>query len=133
MQQTLLIIGAAILGGLGLAHLIFTFSGNKFEAKDHAVTKAMKSSSPKISRDTTMWKAWIGFNASHSLGAILVAAFYIPLAVNHLSIIQQSLWFTILPILVSLSYLLLAKQYWFNLPLFGISISSLCFISAALL
>jgi hypothetical protein len=133
MQQSLLIIGAAIFGCLGLLHLIYTFSGNKFEARDPAVTAAMKSSSPLISRDTSMWKAWIGFNASHSLGAMLVAGVYIPLAANHLSIIQQSLWFTVLPILVGVSYLLLAKRYWFNIPFIGISISTLCFVVAALL
>lgn len=133
MQQSLLIMGAAIFGCLGLLHLIYTFSGNKFEARDSSVTAAMKSSSPFISRDTTMWKAWLGFNASHSIGAMLVAAVYIPMAVEYLSIIQQSLWFTVLPILISVSYLLLAKRYWFNIPFIGISISTLCFIFAALL
>ena len=41
----------------------------------------MKQTSPVLTKDTTVWDAWVGFNASHSIGAMLVAAFYIPLAV----------------------------------------------------
>ena len=133
MQQYLLIIGATIFGILGSAHLIFTFYGSKFEAKDRAVTQAMKETSPRISVDTTMWKAWIGFNGSHSLGAMLFAAIYVPLAGMQLSLIQQSIWFSILPIVVGLSYLLLAYRYWFKVPFWGIFVANMCFIIAALI
>ncbi|GAC39799.1 hypothetical protein GPSY_4188 [Paraglaciecola psychrophila 170] len=53
-------------------------------------------------------KAWKGFNASHSLGAILLPAVYIPITINHIYIIQQSLGLTLLPILVGVSYMLLS-------------------------
>jgi hypothetical protein len=32
----------------------------------------MKSISPMLTRETTMWKAWIGFNASHSSGITFI-------------------------------------------------------------
>jgi hypothetical protein len=66
--------------------------------------KAMKATSPVLTKETTLWNAWIGFNASHSLGAMLVAAFYIPLTVNYFDIIQQSVWFTFLPVVIGISY-----------------------------
>ncbi|RKZ62330.1 MAG: hypothetical protein DRQ44_11085, partial [Gammaproteobacteria bacterium] len=94
IEQTLLIIGAAIFGILGAAHLLFTFFTNKFNAFDKSVTKAMKSTSPVLAKETTMWNAWIGFNASHSFGAMLVTAFYVPLVVTNMAFIRESMWFS---------------------------------------
>ncbi|AGH45968.1 hypothetical protein C427_3863 [Paraglaciecola psychrophila 170] len=61
-----------------------------------------------ISSQISILKAWKGFNASHSLGAILLPAVYIPITINHIYIIQQSLGLTLLPILVGVSYMLLS-------------------------
>ncbi len=133
IEQILLIIGAAIFGILGTAHLLFTFFTNKFNAFDKSVTEAMKSTSPVLTKETTMWHAWIGFNASHSLGAMLVAAFYIPLVVTNMAFIRESMWFSILPVFIGVAYLLLAKKYWFKIPFIGIFISTICFTGAAIL
>ncbi len=133
IEQTLLIIGAAIFGILGTAHLLFTFFTNKFNAFDKSVTKAMKSTSPVLTKETTMWNAWVGFNASHSLGAMLVAAFYVPLVITNMAFIRESIWFSILPVIVGVAYLLLAKKYWFKIPFIGILISTICFTGAAIL
>lgn len=76
---------------------------------------------------------WIGFNASHSLAAMLLAAVYVPLALNHFVLIQGSLWFSLLPVVVASAYLILAARYWFNKPFMGILISLSCFIGSALL
>jgi len=90
IEQILLIVGASIFGILGTIHLVYTFYSNRFNAFDPAVTKAMKNTSPILTKETTIWNAWVGFNASHSLGAILVAAFYIPLALSYMELIQES-------------------------------------------
>ncbi len=129
-EQILLITGASIFGLLGLIHLFYTFFSHKFNAFDPAVTQAMKKTSPVISKETSIWAAWVGFNASHSLGAILVAAFYIPMAASHIALIQQSLWFSLLPSITGLCYLILAKKYWFKIPFVGILIATICFVLA---
>jgi len=133
MEQTLIIIGASIFGLLGTLHLIFTLFTNRFEAYDPIVTEAMKSTSPILTKETTIWNAWVGFNASHSLGAMLVAGFYIPLTLWYFDVIQQSAWFSNLPVLIGIFYLILAKKYWFKIPFVGILISTVCFIAAAIL
>jgi len=133
MAQILLIIGASIFGILGTVHLLYTFFTNKFEAYDAAVTEAMKGTSPILTKETTIWSAWVGFNASHSLGAMLVAAVYIPLAASYFQIILQSLWFSTLPVIIGLSYLVLAKKFWFKIPFVGVLISTICFVGAAVL
>ena len=133
IEQILLIVGASIFGVLGAVHLAYTFYSNKFNAFDPAVTKAMKGTSPILTKETTMWDAWIGFNASHSLGAILVAVFYVPLALSHMEVIRETAWFSFLPVIIGLSYLALAKRYWFMIPFIGILISTACFLGAAVL
>lgn len=133
MAQILLILGASIFGILGTVHLLYTFFTNKFEAHDPNVTEAMKGTSPILTKETSVWNAWVGFNASHSLGAMLVAAFYIPLSTSYFHIIQQSVWFSSLPVLIGLSYLILAKKYWFRIPFLGVLISTLCFAGSAVL
>lgn len=132
MAQILLITGAAIFGILGTIHLLYTFFTHKFDPYDLSVKAAMQGTSPVLTRETTIWKAWIGFNASHSLGAMLFAAFYIPLALWHFTLIQQSSWFIWLPVVAGFSYLFLAKKYWFRIPFTGILIATICFINAAI-
>jgi len=133
ISQVLYIIGASIFGFLGFIHLIFTFFTKKFEAYDPEVTLTMKSTSPVITKTTTLWRAWIGFNASHSLGAIFFAAIYIPLVSSNMQLLINNNWFAVLPSMIGFSYLLLAKNYWFKIPLIGILISTICFISAFVL
>ncbi len=132
-EQILIIIGASIFGILGFIHLIYTFYTNKFNARKSSVTEAMKTTSPVLTKETTMWDAWIGFNASHSLGAILVAAFYIPLVILDMAVIIEFKWFSILLVLIGFSYLALAKKYWFKIPFVGVFIATCCFTVAAVL
>ena len=133
LEQILIIIGAAIFGLLGVVHLLYTFFTPKFNAHNPDVTEAMKNTSPVLTKETTLWDAWIGFNASHSFGAIMVAAFFIPLAVFNFDVISQSLWFSTLPVMIACSYLILAKKYWFKIPFYGIMLSSICFIIASII
>ena len=93
----------------------------------------MKDTSPVLTKETTMWDAWVGFNASHSFGAMLVTAFYVPLTLTNMEVIRENSWFSILPVVIGLSYLALAKKYWFKIPFIGILISTVCFIGAAVL
>lgn len=132
-EQVLLVVGASIFGLLGAVHLLFTLFTDKFEAFDPSVTEAMKGTSPNLTKDTSVWDAWVGFNASHSLGAMLIAAFYVPLAIWHMEAIAGSLWFSLLPVVAGLSYLALAWRYWFRIPFVGILLSTLCFAGAAIL
>ena len=131
MEQVLIIVGSAIFGLLGISHLIYTHFTNKLHPTDASVIDTMKSCDLVLTRETSLWKAWIGFNSSHSLGAIFFAAIYIPLAVINFEVIEESLWFSWLPVLVGISYTLLARLYWFQIPFTGILMATVCFLSAA--
>ena len=131
--RILIILGASIFGVLGGLHLAYTFFSNKFLPRERAVAEAMKATSPLITRDTTMWDCWVGFNASHSLGAILLAAVYLLLATQHMELLAQSRSFILLAVGASASYLWPAHAYWFRIPFIGIALASACFVAAAIL
>jgi hypothetical protein len=65
MAATLLMLASAgILLVLGSAHLVYTFFGTKLLPRDGELQKRMSEVSPVITRETTMWRAWIGFKAT---------------------------------------------------------------------
>lgn len=80
-----------------------------------------------------MWKAWIGFNASHSLGALLFAAVYGYLAAFELTFLLSSTFLVCLSLAVLGSYLILARLYWFKAPFLGILVSTAMFTIGYLL
>jgi hypothetical protein len=132
VAQALILIGASVFGILGILHFAYTFFTNKFDARDALTTVAMKATSPILTRRTSMWDAWIGFNASHSLGIVLFAAIYLVLAGGHMSALRQSPGLVWLAVAWSGAYLALAKRYWFRTPLIGIATAGTCFALAAL-
>lgn len=133
IEQILLLIGAAIFGVLGTIHLIYTFLTNKFMPRKQEVVEAMKETSLVLTKETTMWKAWIGFNASHSLGAIVFSVFYILLSIQHMDVINETKGFIWLAVINSFAYLFLAKKYWFTIPFIGILMATVSFSITAFL
>ena len=69
--RILMVLSASIILKLGVAHLIYTFWGPNLMPRDPALQISMRQISPVITKETTMWRAWVGFNASHSMGLIL--------------------------------------------------------------
>ena len=128
--QILMVASAGILLVLGSLHLVYTFAGSKLTPRDPALRLSMAQVSPVISRETTMWKAWVGFNASHSFGAILFGLVY-----GHLAIVQPAMLFAS-PFLLGVGLamlgglLALGKAYWFSIPFRGIAISFACYVAA---
>ena len=80
-----------------------------------------------------MWKAWIGFNASHSLGAMLFAAFYGYLAIFELDFLLSTPYLVALSLITLGFYLVLARSFWFKVPFMGIAFSTMMFAVGFLL
>lgn len=132
MGQVLLIVGSLIFGFLGSVHLIYTFYSKKFEPYNNDTKKSMEESTLVLTKETSVWNAWVGFNTSHSFGAILIALFFIPLSIFNNEVIQNSQWFSILPSLIGVCYLILAVKYWFKIPAVGILLATFCFMASAI-
>lgn len=120
IAPALVVASSAIVLFLGLLHLLYTFRGPKLHPRDAALATRMKEVSPVISRETTMWKTWVGFNASHSLGAIFFGLIYGYLALAQGPFLFQSAFLLLLGLGVLASYVFLAKVYWFSIPFRGI-------------
>ena len=133
VEKALLLTGSSILLILGTLHMKYTFFSSKFQPRNIQAENEMKNTSPKLTRETTMWNAWIGFNASHSLGAIYFGIINIVLVINFFSVVQESLVLSLFNIAILLFYLFLAKRFWFKIPLMGILVSTICFMAAHVL
>jgi hypothetical protein len=92
--------------------------------RDRDLKARMQEVSPVITRETTMWKAWIGFNASHSYGAILFGAVYGYLSLAHSAFLFRSAFLLSLGLLLLGGYAFLGKRYWFSVPFRGILLAT---------
>lgn len=133
LSKILWISGASIFLVLGTIHLCYTFFTTKFDPRNKNLIDEMKDTSPRLTNETTMWKTWIGFNASHSSGAIFIGLINIILAIENFSILENSFLLSFCTIVTSVFYLWLAKKYWFSIPFTGILIATACFIVSPLL
>ena len=114
---------AAVIGLLGALNLLYTFSGKKLRPRDTHLERQMNLVSPEISRHTTMWRAWVGFNASHAIGALLFASVYGYLGLRHAEFLFASRFLVLLGMAYLLAMAWLGKRYWFVVPFVGIVIS----------
>jgi len=127
--NTLVLISAALVGLLGAAHLLITLRGPKLLPRDPSLKPAMERVSPKITRQTTMWRAWMGFNFSHSMGALLFGLVYGYLALFQGALLFQTVFLQALGLVTLVSYVALARLYWFVTPLIGTSLALLCYLA----
>lgn len=133
LPAVLMAASAFIVGALGLAHLVFTFFGPRLRPRDPALVEAMDRVHPGITRQTTIWKMWIGFNASHSLGAILFGLVYGYLALARGDVLFGSTFLLATGLATLSAFALLARRYWFTTPFLGVSLSLLLYLAAAAL
>ena len=123
MERILLICGCGIFLVLGSVHIWLTFRSDKFDSRDQELNDRMRTINLVLTRQTTMWKAWVGFNASHSLGAMLYGTIYIVLALENYAYLRSSLALNALLVAVPIAYLALAIRYWFRTPRNGIALA----------
>lgn len=118
---------------LGTIHLYYTFFTNKFSARDHSTVDQMKKAYPVITKKTSMWKAWIGFNASHSIGAMYFGGINLLLAISFFEFLESHWPLPVLTSLVSLFYLFLGFRFWFDIPRAGTIVAAICYLAATII
>jgi hypothetical protein len=130
IARVLMVFSASIILTLGVAHLVVTFWGPKLTPRDPALQVSMSQISLVITRETTVWRAWVGFNASHAMGLILFGLIYGFLAIAHSQLLFQSPFLLIVGLAMLGGFFVLSKVYWFSVPFTGISISLACYIAS---
>jgi len=128
MIETLLVCGGSIYLILGSLHALFTLwdlrDPRRLVPDNPAVAAAMAASRVRLARGgTTMWKAWVGFNFSHSLGALLFGTLSTLAGLSFDAATLPSGALLALA-LISLIYLILAVLYWFRIPIAGAAVAT---------
>ncbi|MGO9346118.1 MAG: LIC_13387 family protein [Terriglobales bacterium] len=128
--KILMVLSASIVFTLGVLHLVYTFWGPKLTPREPTLQISMSQIAPVITRETTMWRCWVGFNASHSMGLILFGLVFGFLAWAHSPMLFQSPFLLAVGLAILGGLVVLCKLYFFRAPLIGISISLACFVAS---
>ena len=132
MVAILLILGGAVFGVLGGLHAIslcwICTTRDDLSLLILQLPTRWANSAVRLSGGgTDMWRAWIGFNFSHSVGVLLFAALAIGAGAR---IRTPPVGIIAALTLIGGVYLALALRYWFRVPAIGIAIGTGCFAAA---
>ena len=130
VAKLFMVASAGILLSLGVIHLVYTFWGPKLTPRDPALQLSMSQIAPVITKETTMWRVWVGLNASHSMGLILLGLIYGFLAIGHGELLFQSPYLLLVGLAMVGGVSVLGKVYWFSIPFAGVSISLACYVAS---
>jgi hypothetical protein len=128
-----MVLSASIMFVLGAVHLSYTLLGPNLTPRDPALQIRMGEISPVITKETTMWRCWVGFNASHSIGLMLFGLVFGFLAWAHWQLLFQSPFLLVVGLAVLVGFVALCKVYFFSVPLIGVSTSLACYVASVVL
>jgi len=80
----------------------------------------------------SLWRAWLGFNISHGLGAFAFGLLVLLVAVDEPELLERSQEIALAVLALSATYLLVALRFWFWLPALVVATSTSCFAIATL-
>eukprot|EP01130_Rhizamoeba_saxonica_P015107 TRINITY_DN671_c0_g2_i1.p1 TRINITY_DN671_c0_g2~~TRINITY_DN671_c0_g2_i1.p1 ORF type:complete len:149 (+),score=8.77 TRINITY_DN671_c0_g2_i1:19-465(+) len=128
ITKTLIASGAGIIGIFCCSHAMYTLYDDfirptYFTPVSKEIEKSLKGEQLKLAPGTDFWKAWIGFNYSHSLGGILFSGLVLRLIIKEdIESLRE-----LMPVIcfVPLVYAALAKRYWFDKVFHGLGLAFL--------
>src|SRR5271163_819964 len=125
-----MLLSASITFTLGVVHLVYTFRGAMLWPRDPTLQISMSQIAPVITNETTMWRCWVGFNASHSLGLILFGLVFGYLALAHGELLFRSPFLLVVGLAMLGGLVVLCRAYFFSAPLAGVGISLACYLAS---
>lgn len=137
LARYLFLAGAAPFLVLGTLHVLATplAPGDRkgLSPRDPALAEAMRATTPLLTRRIDVWMGWVGFNLSHSLGAIAFGAFVAAIGLTPGAFAAFASVGVPLATLVAAAYLALGLRYWFRTPILGCALSFACFVASWIL
>jgi hypothetical protein len=128
--RILMVLSASISFTLGIVHFVYTFWGPNLTPRDPALEISMSQISPVITKETTMWRAWVGFNATHSMALILFGLIFGFLALAHSELLFRSPFLLVVGLATLGGLVVLCKVYFFRAPLIGVCVSLACYVAS---
>jgi hypothetical protein len=134
IAKYLLDFGGGVFVLLGLLHAIYTYLDigrpRRLVPHDLGVAQAMAESNLRLSgTGTTMWRAWVGFNFSHSIGVVLFGTLCMGTGFV-LGTMVLPAWILFVLVVAASIYLVVAQLYWFRIPVAGIAVATICLLIA---
>jgi len=123
-----MVLSASIVLTLGVLHLFSTFWSQGLTPRDPALQISMSQTSPIMTRQTTMWRCWLGFNTSHSMGLILFGLIYGYLALAQSQLLFRSPFLLVVGLVMLGCLIVICKLYFFRTPLIGVTASFVFYI-----
>jgi hypothetical protein len=80
-----------------------------------------------LTKRVDVWRGWVGFNLSHSLGAVAFGAFALAVGRSADSFAAQAAVCGPLAVAVSGAFLSIGVRYWFRTPIVGCAVAFACF------
>ena len=134
ISRYLFLAGALPFVFLGTVHALVTpltpAESKGLSPRTAALRDAMTSETLLLTRRTTLWLTWVGFNLSHSLGVVAFGLVVLLIGRTSAAFASQASVFVPLAVAVSGAYLVLAARYWFRTPLAGCALSFVCFVAS---
>lgn len=137
VARVLFQLGSLVFLAMGVAHVILMV-GDRTRPRylvpvDDHVRDGMNRTALRLTRQSTMWKAWLGFNLSHSLGLVVFGLTSFLIAVYDFSLLLKLQPVLFLVITVAAIYVFLAIRFWFFGPVVGSAIGLALFVASAAL
>ena len=134
LSRILFISGGLVMLLLGTVHVVLTpqHPGERkgLSPVDPAVEDSLARARVGLSDRMDMWRAWVGFNLSHSLGVSLLGLTVLLVGRTSASFALNAAVFLPLAVMVSFAYLGLAVVYWYRAPVVGVGLAVALFVSA---
>lgn len=118
---------------MGLLHLRGTLYSDKMGPRSEQVREGMKNDTLRLTNKLNMWKSWIGFNATHSVGAAFIGIMNFYLALRHFEFLRSSQFMLLFTLLTIGLYVWVAWRYWFKTVLVLLAAAWGCFLISYLL
>lgn len=124
-------VGAAVYVALGGVHLLVTtvdmVRPRFLTPRDDEVRQAMRGSGLALTDRMSMWRAWLGFNASHGLGVLFFGLVLLLIAAQDFDLVLTLRFLMPLAVSMSVVYTLLAIRFWFYAPAVASALAMACF------
>ena len=131
LARSLFLAGALPFVVLGLLHAratpLSTTDRKGLSPADPALSEAMARGRVLLTKEVNVWAGWVGFNLSHSLGAVAFGAFVLSVGRSADSFAAQAAVCGPLAVAVSGAFLAIGVRYWFRTPIAGCAIAFACF------
>jgi hypothetical protein len=135
--RLLIVAAAAPFLVMGAAHGALTLRDLRrpraFTPPDPALREAMRRSGVRLHPAINLWRAWLGFNLTHSLGLVLFGAAYAYVGVFAPGAFAASPLLQAVAVLVSATYAALSVAFFFATPALGSAAGLAGFVAAAAL